>query len=290
MSSQAEKFKIGLFVVVSLSLAVAIFIWLGASRYFEDTRLAVAFFSESVQGLEKDSPVKFRGVTIGRVKDIRLAPDGELIEVVLSLNKSFNIEDRGITINLLGLTGLKYLEMDTFSPKDKKEPIKLTFTPEYQVIPTYPSDIREIGNALNKLFLKVKDVDVASISYHLLRVSARMDKILSDPGLDNLGSDAASTMSEMKDSARKLNQEITRIQRSKTIPRTLESATQLMQQTTETVRSANRLISRTDNNISQLIRKLDVSANNLREATRRWKESPIRTLFGLSDEDSNKKR
>lgn len=284
MSSQAEKLKIGLFMVVCLILAAGIVIWLGASRYFEDTKLAVAFFSESVQGLEKDSPVKFRGVTIGRVADIQLAPDGELIEVILSLNKSFNIEDRGISINLLGLTGLKYLEMDTFSPKDKKEPIKLTFTPEYEVIPTYPSDIREIGNALHKLFLKVKDVDVASMSYHLLRVSARLDKILSDPGFDNLGSDAASTMSEMKDSAKKLNQEITRIQRSKAIPRVLESTSQLMQQSTETVRSANRLISRTDNNISRLMRKLEVSADNMREATSRWKESPIRTLFGLSDE------
>ncbi len=280
MSSQAQKFKIGLFVVVSLSLAIGITIWLGASRYLEVSQTAVAYFSESVQGLEADSPVKFRGVPVGRVKSIRLAPDGRLIEVVLSLNKSFKIrEGLGIKINLLGLTGLKYLEMDTFKPDQVREPIQLTFKPEYPVIATYPSDIREIGNALDNIFQKVKDVDVANISYHFLRVSARLDKILSDPGLDNLGSELASTISELKDTSRKLNQEVTRIQRSKAIARNLDRTSDLLTEGTETVRSANKLISRTDNNINRLSRKLEISADNLVEITRQWKKNPFKSLF-----------
>ena len=291
MSSQAEKLKIGLFVVVSLSLAVGTIIWLGASRYFEDSHIAVAFFSESVQGLEADSPVKFRGVSVGRVQAIRLAPDENLIEVVLSLNENFKIrEDLGIKINLLGLTGLKYLEMDTFKPHQKKEPIKLTFKPEYPVIATYPSDIREIGNALDKVFQMVKDVDVATISHHMLRVAARLDKILSSPGFDTFGTDATATMAEMKDAAMKLNQEVTRIQRSKAITRTFDRTSELLTQSTETVRSANRLISRTDNNINRLSRKLDRSADNLVDLTKQWKENPIRSFLWGPKEDAERKR
>ena len=83
MHKQSTKFKIGLFLIGILLLTVAILIWLGASRYFEDSQTAVAYFSESVQGLESDSPVKFRGVPVGRIKKIRMAPDGRLIEVVM---------------------------------------------------------------------------------------------------------------------------------------------------------------------------------------------------------------
>jgi phospholipid/cholesterol/gamma-HCH transport system substrate-binding protein len=284
MSSQAQKFKIGLFAVVSLSLAIGITIWLGASRYLEVSQTAVAYFSESVQGLEADSPVKFRGVPVGRVKSIRLAPDGGLIEVVLSLNRSFKIrEGLGIKINLLGLTGLKYLEMETFTPEQMREPIQLTFKPEYPVIATYPSDIRDFVNALDNIFQKVKDVDVANISYHLLRVAARLDKILSDPGLDNLGSELASTVAEMKDTARKLNQEITRVQRTKAITRNLDKASDLLAESTETVRSANKLISRSDNNINRLSRKLEISADNLVDLTRQWKKNPFKAMFWGTD-------
>ncbi len=199
MSSRADKFKIGLFVVSSTTLAVALMIWLGASRYFEASQTVVAYFTESVQGLQADSPVKFRGVSVGRVRAIKLAPNGTLIEVTMNLNKNFKIaSDMGVKMNLLGLTGLKYLEMDAFKLDQQREPIQLDFEPKYPVIATYPSDISEIGSALENIFQKVKGVDVARISYNIEHVTARLDKILSDPKLEHLGSDTADTMRELK--------------------------------------------------------------------------------------------
>lgn len=291
MSGQAHKFKIGLFVVVSLLLGVAIVIWLGAWRYFEDTKVAVAYFSESVQGLESDSSVKFRGVPVGRVGAIRLAPDGRLIEVVLSLSKRFEITgDLGIKMNLLGLTGLKYLEMDTFGPEKQRKPMKLDFQPTYPVIPTYSSDITEIGNALEKLFDKVKDVDVATLSHHLLGVTEKLDSLLSGKNLETIPSDVSAAVNEMKEAATKFNQEITRIQKSRAITRTLEKTNDLLAESTETVRSADRLIRRTDNNLNRLSYKLDQSADNLLDITRQWKQKPFSTFFFGAGDEKDKKR
>jgi phospholipid/cholesterol/gamma-HCH transport system substrate-binding protein len=290
MSNQAQKFKIGLFVLVSLLLGVAIIIWLGASRYFEPSHIATAFFKESVQGLEAGSPVKFRGVAVGRVKTIQLAPDGRLIEVVLSLNKNFKVtSDVGIKMNLMGLTGLKYLDMDTYGAEQQREDIHLDFEPLFPVIPTYPSDIREIGNALDNLFQKVRDVDVRTISHHLLRITARLDKLLSDTKLESIGADLSATVSETKDTAKKLNQEVTRIQKAKTLSRALEKATELLEGGTETARSADRLIRRTDNNINRLTQKLDRSADNLLELTTQWKRKPFSTFFFGAEEEKRKK-
>lgn len=290
MSSQVTKLKIGLFVVISLLLAVGIVIWLGASRLFEDSKVAAAYFTESVQGLEADSPVKFRGVPVGRVKAIRMAPDGRLIEVFMSLNKNFKLtEDLGVKMNLLGLTGLKYIEMDTFRPEQAQEPIVLDFKPPYHVIATYPSDIREIGNALELIFQRFKTVDVEKISAHMLRVSARLDKMLADSRLDTLGTDIADTLKEIKETSKKMNDEITRGQPIKSLNKTLEKASELLQEGTETTRSADRFIRRADNNLNQLSQKLERSADNLIDFTRMIKLKPSSIIFG-PDEKASPKR
>ncbi|MGB6066016.1 MAG: MlaD family protein [Desulfomonilaceae bacterium] len=281
MSTQADKFKIGLFVVSSLFVAVVLIIWLGASHLFESTQEAVAYFTESVQGLEVGSSVKFRGVPVGRIRAIRMAPDGRLVEVMLSLDKNFKISgDLGIKMDLMGLTGLKYLEMDRFRPNQQKEHIVLDFKPRYPVIPTYPSDIRELGTALESIFQKVKDVDLAQISDNMLRVTSRLDTILSDPKLDTIGANAAGTLFEVRQAARKVNEEISRSQLSKVITRTFDKAGEFFQESTATTRSADRLIRRADNNLNNLSQKLDRSADNLIDFTRMIKLKPSSILFG----------
>jgi phospholipid/cholesterol/gamma-HCH transport system substrate-binding protein len=281
MSTQADKFKIGLFVVSGLFLAVVVVIWLGASRFFEVSQTLVAYFTESVQGLETGSSVRFRGVPVGRIKGIRMAPDGRLIEVVLGLDRSFKVtDDLGIKMNLMGLTGMKYLEMDTFRPDQQKEPIVLNFEPGYRVVPTYPSDIRELGTALENIFQKVKALDVDRMSNNLLKVTSRLDTLLSDPKLDTAGADAAETLRSLKETARKINYEVSRSQLTKTITRTFDKATEFFQESTEASRNADRLIRRTDNNLTNLSQKLDRSADNLIDFTRMIKQKPSSIIFG----------
>ena len=281
MRAKSTKLKIGLFLVASLLLTVSMLIWLGASRYFENPQTVVAYFSESVQGLESDSPVKFRGVPVGRVKKIRMAPDGLLIEVVMGLNRNFKLsDDLGIKMNLLGLTGLKYLEIDTFKPDQYKEPIELDFTPRYKVIPTYSSDIKEIGAALENIFQKLKALDIERMSNHLLRVSSKLDKILSDSKVDSIGADASEAIREIKEASRKINEDLARAQLGKSITKTLEKTNEFLQASTETMRNADRMIRRTDNNISLLTQKLDRSADNLIDFTRMIKNKPSSIIFG----------
>lgn len=296
MSSQVEKFKIGLFVVASILLAVTIIIWLGYVRYLEDSKTVVAYFSESVQGLEADSPVKFKGVRVGRVKAIRMAPDGLHIEVLMSLDRKFKLsEDLGVKLNLLGLTGLKYLEMDTFRPDQTRDAIALNFDSGYDVIPTYPSDIKEFGSTLENIFQRSKAVDIETISRHALRIGARLDKILADPKLDTVGSDTADAVRDLKESAKRINDEIGRAQFARHLNRTFEKTTELLQESTETVRSADRMIRRTDNNLNRLSQKLDRSADNLVDFTRMIRQKPSSVfmpswnIFGSDEKPGEKK-
>ena len=287
MSSEAHRFKIGLFVVTGFLIMAAVIIWLGATRFFEETNVVEAFFTESVQGIQVDSPVKFRGVSVGRVRTIKMAPDGRLIEVIMSLDKSFKIsDDLGVKINLLGLTGLKYLEMDRYSSAERREPIELSFQPRYPVIATYPSDIKEVGSALELLFQKVKAVDVERASASFLKVMARLDTILSDPKLESLGTEAAQTMREVRETSRRFNEEVSRNHPARAFNRTMDKAGQFFQDGSETIRNADRMIHRQDNNLSRMSKKLDRATDNLNDFLRIIKAKPSTLFYGTPEKGS----
>ena len=63
---------IGSFVVGAILLGVAGLIFFGPGGLFSKTQRYVLHFNSSVKGLNVGSPVRFRGVKIGRVKDINV--------------------------------------------------------------------------------------------------------------------------------------------------------------------------------------------------------------------------
>ncbi|MFP4162140.1 MAG: MlaD family protein [Ectothiorhodospira sp.] len=70
MSTRAGYFRLGLFIVATVSAGVALLLILGVGALFQPKMMMETYFDESVQGLEVGSPVKLRGVTIGEVSEI----------------------------------------------------------------------------------------------------------------------------------------------------------------------------------------------------------------------------
>lgn len=72
---RANEFLVGLVVLVALAVVVAGALWLSETKLGATEALAAARF-RTVGGLKVGGPVTLRGVRIGRVEAIRLAPDG----------------------------------------------------------------------------------------------------------------------------------------------------------------------------------------------------------------------
>jgi len=66
---------VGIFVVGGLALGVVAILLFGGSQLFSRTGRIVSVFTGSVAGLTVGSPVTFRGVTIGKVDDIKVQVD-----------------------------------------------------------------------------------------------------------------------------------------------------------------------------------------------------------------------
>src|SRR5512136_2663692 len=135
MARKTSKFMIGLFVSIGILIGIVAVVWLGASKYFEKGMTYVTYFDESVQGLQVDSVVKYRGVEAGRVERIRVAPDNRLIEVVMKIDLRGKLEREYIAkLQAAGISGIVFVELDRKESGRPDLSPKITFAPDYSVI------------------------------------------------------------------------------------------------------------------------------------------------------------
>ncbi|PHO08587.1 ABC transporter substrate-binding protein [Malaciobacter canalis] len=114
MQTKINFFKIGTFVIVLFVLMLIFIFWLGKYAFVVTKQDAYTiYFKESVSGLNIDSPVKFKGVQVGKVENISINPkNSEEIKIKISVIENTPIKkDNYATLGTLGLTGLKYIEL-----------------------------------------------------------------------------------------------------------------------------------------------------------------------------------
>ncbi len=165
MARKVSPFRIGLFALICLALIAGAAIWLKAAFWFQNTKIYATYFNVSVKGLQKDAVVNYRGVPVGRVYDVRIAPDGRLIEVLMKLKSDFRV-DNTICAKLheQGLTGLRYLEIGS-APEDIEELTpKITFPPKYPIIHSYPSELDLLEAGLHNLYVKLISLDLEGLT------------------------------------------------------------------------------------------------------------------------------
>src|SRR5215469_18341291 len=73
MNSESSFFKLGLFVVAGIALAVAGVVVLGAGALFQEYVTVETATEGSVEGLTVGGAVKHNGVTLGKVSKIEMA-------------------------------------------------------------------------------------------------------------------------------------------------------------------------------------------------------------------------
>jgi phospholipid/cholesterol/gamma-HCH transport system substrate-binding protein len=114
MEAKVNYAIVGAFVLVLGAALIGGVLWLssgGVYRKAYDTYQA--YMSESVSGLSLDAPVRYRGVEVGRVRKIALAPeDIEQVQLTLDIERGTPIkEDTVAVLRVQGLTGIAFVEL-----------------------------------------------------------------------------------------------------------------------------------------------------------------------------------
>jgi phospholipid/cholesterol/gamma-HCH transport system substrate-binding protein len=114
MENRVNFTLVGTFVTIFTIALLGFIYWLGKyggneTKYDHYT----VFIDESVSGLNIESPVKFKGLDIGKVSSIQISPSNpEDIEVTLEIKHNMPIKaNTYATVGMLGITGLKYVEL-----------------------------------------------------------------------------------------------------------------------------------------------------------------------------------
>ena len=159
MATSTGHWKLGLFVLLGLFVAFGTVVWLGAAEIDKDVARYVSYFDESVQGLDVGSPVKFRGVRIGNVSGIRVAPDHRHVEVEaevdikelasMGIDAKTRVVPEGLRVQLAsaGITGLKFIQVDFFDP-EKQPVLELPFRPRADYIPAARSTLKSLEDSV----------------------------------------------------------------------------------------------------------------------------------------------
>ncbi len=263
MATAKTKFSVGLFVVAGLALTVVTIIALGMTKFLDRGKTYVTFFDESVQGLNIDSPVKYRGVPIGRVSTIQVAPDSRLIQVVMDIDKGVVIKAHSeAQLSAVGITGSMFVNLD-IHPKDTPDQTPpITFETDYPVIPSTPSDITQVMNSLSVLYHRLLDIDIAGISERIKESLDHFNAAVDDMALAELSSDARSTL-----------QSIDELANNPAWHATLTSATDAsdafktaMQETTTALNHATSVLARVDSLIATNEPTVNATLHELHDA------------------------
>src|SRR5262245_41229537 len=211
MEARAVYLRVGSLIIGGVGLAIALIWFLGGSRI---TRGEVfeSYFSESVQGLEIGAPVKYRGVTIGRVTELGLVSaiygSGEAIEyegvTYRLVYVRFEVDTarigrmpdpaaavaQGLRVRLAsqGITGLSYLEIDFVDP-GRYPVLDVPWQPRAQYIPSMPSTFSQVQDAAQQVLAKLNSVDFD-------RLSGQVNGLLTDLRTSLASGDIHTTLAE----------------------------------------------------------------------------------------------
>ena len=199
METRASYVLVGAFVLLMLAAAGLFVVWLGRYQAEEAYAYYDVYFAESVAGLQKGGAVRYQGVEVGRVEDIRIDPANiERVKVRVRVDRGTPIrEGATATLELQGITGLVFVQIRGGSkdaamlPERSEEPIP--------VIPSRPSltaqilegapnllaqatalmtQAQELLNADNRRAFTETMRNIRDLTQNLVEYSGRIDALL----------------------------------------------------------------------------------------------------------------
>lgn len=224
MSQKANSTRIGLFFVGTLALALCGLIAFSSRSLFHPMEKQILYFDSSLRGLNAGAPVKFRGVTVGTVAEILIrhnqAEDDYSMPVIIAVDKKLaqsksdqslkignpdelkKLIDRGFRGRLEAeslVTGVLYVELEVIP--NAPPPVFHELKPEYQELPTVPSQVQQLlsnlahidakglseklSELLTRLNTSLRDLDIAAMNTGVTNLLASANRLINSQDLTN---------------------------------------------------------------------------------------------------------
>ena len=307
MSHKASPALVGGFVLGGLLLALAGIILLGTTDLFKRTFPFVAYFEGSVDGLSVGAPVKYKGVEIGKVDEIRLelgtGTDDPPIVVFFSLDAAklqtteedklelVELEraiDAGLRVQLEQqslLTGLLFVSLD-FHPDSQ---IKLhEALPGFPEIPSVPMELEQITSQIKKFVEGLQDVDLSGLVKDIQSVFQSLNESLGSGQVQATMKSLDETLAEIRGVAAKVQEELGPL--SEGLRRVADQAGNAAEEfnatlarTRETIDTIQKLAQSLDQSVGKLSTSLEATLQSARTVIDPQSPPVVRLEQALAD-------
>lgn len=298
MGRKVSPTLIGAFVVGALALAVAAVAVLGSGNLFKHTQRCICFFTGTVDGLNVGAPVKFKGVEIGSVADIRLRIEGQpnadefeiskgiRIPVIIEIDSDKMIGrgtrrfdtpqeikqviDLGLRAQLNAqslVTGLLFVQLD-FKPET---PLNLVLPPDsqYVEIPTIPTALEQVQTIAQQIMRKLEDLHLDNLVKSTVETVDGFNRLVNAPELKSTIEQLPTTLANVNQAVTGLRDLTARLDRGQgplieSLKATSDKTGAALEEARATLQTVQGLIDPTSPLASQLTASLQEIANMAR--------------------------
>ena len=251
MEREANYVAVGAFIVLVVAMAVIFVLWYTNARDRREYDLYEIYFTGSVSGLDRGSPVRYLGVDVGRVRRLSIDPkDASRVAAEVEIDESAPISSATrASLGLQGVTGLLFINLKEGSDIDRTQPLKKGA--RYPVIESVASDLDVFIESLPELMSKAN------------ALLERVSRVLSDENLAGL----AQTITSLRAATAAL-------------PQTSANVAKLVDQMNATVleihgaaQSLRGISEDARPEVRAALERLSATASNLAEASHAWTTS-----------------
>lgn len=301
MSAQANYFRIGIFIIAGMLLLAGGLVTFGVGQFFREKIYLETYVDATVQGIEVGSPVKFRGVTVGKVTQIGFlfteyphVDRSELVNyvvILLEIDKEIfpgmfdqhdmqqvlnRAIDRGLRIQIepQGITGLNYMEIN-YVDASRFSPIKITWQPHHFYLPYAPGELTSLLDSVNKMMREVENLNIEGIGKNLLSLIENVDAAVKGAKLDQLSADARDVFAKVNQAVE--DAEIKELSAdTRRLLAEIQKSNEELRAILTNVEPASRLNA---DDVAATLANLRIISENLRAASGELSRDPSRLIF-----------
>jgi phospholipid/cholesterol/gamma-HCH transport system substrate-binding protein len=184
MEREAHYAAVGAFVLVVALIGALFVYWYSDTREHRHYDHYEIYFNGSVSGLERGAPVRYLGVGVGRVAQMRIDPrDPGRVEVIADIDATTPISpDTVAELQLQGVTGLLYIDLyedrghrrlTTAAVPSLKYPVIRSAPSRFDVfLASLPQLVAEAGDVVQRVSLLLSNKNLNAVSSTVTNVDA----------------------------------------------------------------------------------------------------------------------
>jgi len=233
MDREANYALVGFFVLLFSGALLGFILWMGkygiAPKEYD---YYTTFFDESVSGLNIDTPIKFKGLNVGVIEEIRINEQNQdVMEILFKVKKGTPIKtDSYIVKTPLGITGLSFLEIKG-GGKDSQ---KIDTSKGRGVVAYQRSFISKISESAD------------SFAEKGVLILDKLDRVLNDKNIENLeillenGKELTASLKRRSDELKSVLQDISNLSKDTRI--SIQKIPQILEEANRTLNTASNTI------------------------------------------------